>query len=198
MWVYSYDSLTFYAIAYFMGSIPFGYIFTKLLTGKDVRTLGSGSVGATNALRSGSKIAALATLIADTAKAYAALRLLKWLGASVDQRAMAMMFIAAGHCWPLWLGFKGGKGIGIFLGILLYRDHAPYIMTLAGIIPGIAIIVATRMSSLGTLTGISLSFIYGLYANQLSLFHTGIVYLIILWQHRENIYRLLTGKERRI
>jgi len=196
--VFAEKSLLYYALAYLIGSVPFGYIFTKVFTQKDVRQFGSGSVGATNALRSGSKLAGLATLIGDTAKAWGGLALIQNIGASADETAVSGIFLVIGHCWPLWLRFKGGKGIAVFLGILFNYDVYPYTMTLVGLIPAIIIIKATRLSSLGTLTGVSLSLGYGLYTQQLILPHPGIIYALILWQHRANIKRLIQGKEGRI
>ncbi|USO01024.1 MAG: glycerol-3-phosphate acyltransferase [Alphaproteobacteria bacterium] len=188
----------YYILAYFIGAIPFGYIFTKVLTHKDIRRFGSGSVGATNALRSGSTLAGIATLACDTAKAYGCLAFLKHIGANVHEIGFSGIILIIGHCWPLWLGFKGGKGIAVFLGIIFTHDYFPYAMTLLGVIPALIIIKATRLSSLGTLTGISLSLGYGLYAQHIAFLYGGIMYALIIWQHRGNIQRLVYAEEGRI
>ncbi len=180
---------------YLLGSIPFGLVLTKLAGLGDVRTQGSGNIGATNVLRTGRKDLALATLILDSGKAAAAALLAWWLlGRPEAAIAGAAAFI--GHCYPVWLGFRGGKGVATYLGVALALSF-PLGLALCGVwLIGAA---AFGYSSLAALIAALLAPILALLSDQswlaLGLFvMTGVVF----WRHRGNIGRLMKGEEPKI
>tara|TARA_R110000787_G_scaffold10693_11_gene35976 strand:+ start:316 stop:924 length:609 start_codon:yes stop_codon:yes gene_type:complete len=182
-------------IGYLLGSIPFGVLVAKGMGLGNLREIGSGNIGATNVLRTGSKPAAVATLLLDGAKGAVALLLARSL-AGEDAAQLAALTAMIGHCYPVWLGFKGGKGVATFLGILLALAWP------AGIAACIAWLVAaglTRMSSMGGLLAAGASSVlvvlmgYGT-AYLLCLLLT----LIVFWRHRTNISRIRAGTEPKI
>ena len=182
-------------IGYLLGSIPFGVLVAKGMGLGNLREIGSGNIGATNVLRTGSKPAAVATLLLDGAKGAVALLLARSL-AGEDAAQLAALAAMIGHCYPVWLGFKGGKGVATFLGILLALAWP------AGIAACIAWLVAaglTRMSSMGGLLAAGASSVlvvlmgYGT-AYLLCLLLT----LIVFWRHRTNISRIRAGTEPKI
>ena len=182
-------------IGYLLGSVPFGVLVAKGMGLGNLREIGSGNIGATNVLRTGSKPAAVATLLLDGAKGAVALLLARSL-AGEDAAQLAALTAMIGHCYPVWLGFKGGKGVATFLGILLALAWP------AGIAACIAWLVAaglTRMSSMGGLLAAGASSVlvvlmgYGT-AYLLCLLLT----LIVFWRHRTNISRIRAGTEPKI
>ena len=182
-------------IGYLLGSIPFGVLVAKGMGLGNLREIGSGNIGATNVLRTGSKPAAVATLLLDGAKGAVALLLARSL-AGEDAAQLAALAAMIGHCYPVWLGFKGGKGVATFMGILLALAWP------AGIAACIAWLVAaglTRMSSMGGLLAAGASSVlvvlmgYGT-AYLLCLLLT----LIVFWRHRTNISRIRAGTEPKI
>lgn len=183
------------AAGYLLGSIPFGVLVARLLGLGNLREIGSGNIGATNVLRTGSKPAAIATLLLDGAKGAVALLLARSL-AGEDAAQLAALAAMIGHCYPVWLGFKGGKGVATFLGILLALAWP------AGIAACVAWLIGaglTRMSSMGGLLAAGASSVlvilmgYGT-AYLLCLLLT----LIIFWRHRTNITRIRAGTEPKI
>ena len=182
-------------VGYLFGSIPFGIILTKLAGGPDLRSIGSGNIGATNVLRTGNKKVALATLLLDAGKGAAAILVVRYaLGYRLDLlEPLAAGAALIGHCYPVWLGFKGGKGVATFLGIAL---------ALWWPIGAIACAVwllaffATRYSSVGGLAAAnSAPIAAGLLGRlDLAFFFLGIAFLID-WKHRANIVRLANGTE---
>jgi glycerol-3-phosphate acyltransferase PlsY len=183
------------AVGYLLGSIPFGVLVARLLGLGNLREIGSGNIGATNVLRTGSKPAAIATLLLDGAKGAVALLLARSL-AGEDAAQLAALAAMIGHCYPVWLGFKGGKGVATFLGILLALAWP------AGIAACIAWLIGaglTRMSSMGGLLAAGASSVlvilmgYGT-AYLLCLLLT----LIVFWRHRANITRIRAGTEPKI
>jgi glycerol-3-phosphate acyltransferase PlsY len=183
------------AIGYLLGSIPFGVLVAKVLGLGNLREIGSGNIGATNVLRTGSKPAAIATLLLDGAKGAVALLLARSL-AGEDAAQLAALAAMIGHCYPVWLGFKGGKGVATFLGILLALAWP------AGIAACVAWLIGaglTRMSSMGGLLAAGASSVlvilmgYGT-AYLLCLLLT----LIVFWRHRANITRIRAGTEPKI
>lgn len=188
---------------YLLGSIPFGVILTRLVTGQDVRAIGSGNIGATNVLRTGRKDLAFATLILDAGKGAVALLLARWLLGSEVAGAVAGGAAFLGHLFPVWLKFRGGKGVATFFGLLL-AAHWPL-----GLIAGatwILVAVLFRISSLSALVASALAPIYallpltalGLPAAPAIAVLAAFTALLIWVRHHENIARLLKGAEPRI
>jgi glycerol-3-phosphate acyltransferase PlsY len=189
---------------YLLGSIPFGVIITRLGGLGDIRKVGSGNIGATNVLRTGRRDLAAATLIADAAKgAIAALGAYFWAkssGAFADPKlAMALAGGAAfiGHLFPVWLGFKGGKGVATFFGVLF--AVAPLVGVLAAV-TWLAAAAIFRFSSLGALAAAALAPLFAFLTHAgypviaLSVFMAVLIFI----RHHQNIGRLLKGEEPRI
>jgi glycerol-3-phosphate acyltransferase PlsY len=186
---------TLYALllGYALGSIPFGLILTRVFGAGDLRNIGSGSIGATNVLRTGRKGLAAATLLFDASKgALAVVLASQWWPLAAPIAAFGAI---VGHCFPVWLGFKGGKGVATALGIALALSW-PIALICAAV--WLTIFALTRISSLGgmiaTLTGPIAA--WGLGRPELILPLAGIA-LVVLWRHRANIARLRTGTEPR-
>lgn len=189
---------------YLLGSIPFGVILTRLVTGEDVRSIGSGNIGATNVLRTGRKDLAFATLILDAGKGAAAYLVAQALFPGVPAlAAIAGGAAFFGHLFPVWLGFKGGKGVATFFGLLLAAAWP------LGLMAGAAwLIVAAlfRMSSLAALVAAAAAPVFALLPLPLmSLPASGPVLAlaaataVLIWiRHHENVARLLKGTEPRI
>ena len=186
-------------LGYFLGSIPFGLVLTRYVGGIDLRTVGSGNIGATNVLRTGRKDLALATLVLDSGKAAIALMIARSVfGDVAGLTAGAAAFV--GHCYPVWLKFNGGKGVATFFGLLLAG------LPMVGIAAGatwILTALAFRFSSLGALAAASIAPViaYFLADPALAQIEAGFcVFLaaLIFWRHRGNIQRLATGQEPRI
>ncbi|HWA90763.1 MAG TPA: glycerol-3-phosphate 1-O-acyltransferase PlsY [Rhizomicrobium sp.] len=183
------------SIGYLLGSIPFGLIFAWLAGAGDVRKIGSGSIGATNVLRTGNRWAAAGTLVFDAAKGVAAVLLARaWLG---EYAALAAALGAVlGHLFPVWLKFKGGKGIATAAGVLL----ALYWPVAAlGAATWLVVAVVSRISSLSSLVTTVLAPVYMLVLGQkeMAVLVLVIAVLIVL-KHHENIARLMAGTEPRI
>jgi len=183
------------ALGYLLGSIPFGLILTRLAGKGDVREIGSGNIGATNVLRTGSKPLAAATLVLDCLKGTAAV-LLAWqlLGQSTGLAAAAGAMI--GHLYPVWLRFKGGKGVATFLGVLI-----PLLPIAAAVYAAIwlALLLTVRISSVAGMTAAASAPLSALVLKQNTLLPMLLGFaVLVLWKHRENILRLTKGTEPRI
>ena len=181
-------------IGYLFGSIPFGLVLTRLAGKGDVRAIGSGNIGATNVLRTGSKVLAALTLVLDCLKATAAILLSQLLfGPQTGALAAAGAFI--GHLYPVWLRFRGGKGVATLLGILVALLW-PAACVYAAI--WIFLLLTVRISSVAGMTAaISAPIVaFGLHSAYVPML-LGFA-LLVLWKHRENIARLLSGREPRI
>lgn len=182
-------------LGYLLGTIPFGLFFAWISGAGDVRKIGSGNIGATNVLRTGKKWAAAATLLCDGAKGAAAVLLARILlppGAEL----IAAGAVVLGHMFPLWLRFKGGKGVATYLGVC-FALYWPVGLMVAATWIGAACL--WRISSLSALIAIALSSSYFLLFRQEA--YAGLALalsLLIYWMHRENIRRLLQGTEPRI
>jgi acyl phosphate:glycerol-3-phosphate acyltransferase len=183
---------------YLLGSIPFGVILTRLFGAGDLRQIGSGNIGATNVLRTGRKGLAAATLILDGAKgavaALLAAQFVPQFGDSAPMLAGAAAFI--GHCYPVWLKFKGGKGVATLLG-LSFAFAWPIGLAFAA--TWLLAVLITRISSLGGLIG-SIAAPFTALAIGEHGYVTGLAALVVLvfWRHRENLVRLRAGTEPRI
>lgn len=179
---------------YALGSIPFGLIFTRLAGLGDVRSIGSGNIGATNVLRTGNKKLAAATLLSDMAKGLIAVIIAKQFGLEAGILAGIGAFL--GHCFPIWLKFKGGKGVATFVGVmagLLWQAAlvfiAVWLLTWA----------LTRYSSLAALVATLSASISSFWLGNTQIFGTLVLLTILIWLfHRENISRLLSGRESKI
>ena len=190
----SYAVLIALALGYLLGTIPFGLFFTWASGSGDVRKIGSGNIGATNVLRTGKKWAAVATLFCDGAKGAAAVLLVRHFLPGYE--TFAGLGAVLGHLFPVWLGFKGGKGVATFLGICLAL-YWPVGVLVAATWLGAALL--WRVSSLSALIAIALSSAYFLAVGRFAYAALALpLSLLITWMHRENIRRLLGGTEPRI
>lgn len=214
-------------LGYLLGSIPFGLLLTRAAGLGDVRSIGSGNIGATNVLRTGSKKLAALTLLLDTLKGTAAVLAGAWLGAQAAPdfsfaagghpaaagfeailgeakiRAVVQAFGMAagtaaflGHIFPAWLGFKGGKGVATYIGVLIgLAWQAAAVFALAWI----ATALATRYSSLSALVATIVVFLYLMLAGgPFVVPATAVMSALLFWKHRENIRRLMAGTETKI
>jgi len=180
--------------SYFLGSIPFGLILTKIFINKDLREIGSGNIGATNAFRSGKKILGVLTLLLDSSKAYLSVFLtLNYLPEYIYFSAL-LCFL--GHIFPVWLKFKGGKGVAVYLGIL---SSISIHLSIIFIISWLVILFFSKYSSLSSLISTLLIFIYSIIFKSFneSIFFF-IIFIIITYTHRENIIRLKNKEENKI
>lgn len=182
-------------IGYLLGSIPFGLILTKAMGLGDLRKIGSGNIGATNVLRTGNKGAAAATLLLDGAKGAVAVLLAREFGGEIAAQIAALAAFL-GHCFPVWLGFKGGKGVATFLGLMLALSWPVGLLACA---TWLATAVISRISSLSALVAASWSTLWCLLVGQGQVFFlTLALALLIIWRHHENLARLKAGTEPRI
>ena len=177
-------------ISYLFGSIPFGYLFTKILLKKDIRNVGSGNIGATNVLRTGNKSLGYLTLILDIAKAVVPVIYIKFNYPDLVYVSALCAFL--GHLFPIWLKFKGGKGVATFVGILISINI--YYALVFGIVWTLTFLIS-RYSSLSSLfASISIP-IYLLIINQSNIIFFIIMFVLIFYTHRENIKRLINKEE---
>ena len=185
------DILIIGIISYLMGSIPFGLILTKLFLNKDIREIGSGNIGATNVLRSGNKIIGYTTLIFDILKAVIPVIFVKTYYADFLYLASLCAFL--GHVFPVWLKFKGGKGVATYVGILFVINiYFGIIFALCWFV----IFGITKFSSLSSLiASISIPIYLIITSNFDEIFFFIIMFVLIFYTHRENIKRLKNKEE---
>ena len=180
---------------YLFGSIPFGLLLTRFAGKGDVRDIGSGSIGATNVLRTGSKLLAAATLVLDCLKATAAVLIAHSLWLSYEDFAAAGALI--GHLYPVWLKFRGGKGVATLLGILLGLQFWEGVAIYAAVWLGMLLLV--RISSVAGMTAaISAPVSAAIFDDDMRFPMFLAFALLVVWKHRENILRLKAGKEPRV
>lgn len=181
-------------VSYLLGSIPFGLVLTRLFGAGDLRQIGSGNIGATNVLRTGRKELAAATLLLDGAKGAAAVMIGRQLGTDYALLGGVAAFI--GHCYPVWLRFKGGKGVATMLGVTLALS---WVIGLVFAVVWLGALAVTRISSVG---GMAAAVSAPIAASVIGEVGTGyallILAMIILWKHRENIGRLIDGTEPKV
>lgn len=183
------------AFGYLLGSIPFGFLFARLGGKGDIRDIGSGNIGATNVLRSGSKLLALATLLADALKGGLAVALIWRLG-SDTAAYMAGLAAFIGHLFPVWLDFKGGKGVAVFIGAIVIMSPLTGISFLA---IWLVMAIAFRMSSLSAITAMIVSLPLLMFLGESDTArYAALMVALSLWAHRENIRRLRNGTESKI
>ena len=180
--------------SYFLGSIPFGLILTKLFLQKDIRELGSGNIGTTNVLRTGNKFLAASTLIFDLLKGYLSIYITLSFFESLVSYSGLICFI--GHIFPVWLKFKGGKGVATYLGIILALSYKFFIIF------GVSWVILSllfRFASVSSIISTLIIFLYAYFleSNSYSLI-LFIFFIVILYTHKENIARLKNSKENKI
>ena len=177
-------------VSYLFGSIPFGYLFAKILLKKDIRNVGSGNIGATNVLRTGNKSLGYLTLVLDIAKAVVPVIYIKFNYTDLVYISALCAFL--GHLFPVWLKFKGGKGVATFVGILISINI--YYALVFGII-WILTFLISKYSSLSSLfASISIP-IYLVIINQGNIIFFIIMFVLIFYTHKENIKRLINKEE---
>ncbi len=182
-------------LGYLVGSIPFGVVVSKLMGLGNLRDIGSGNIGATNVLRTGSKPAAAATLVLDAAKGAVVLLLARKL-AGEDAAMIVALTAMVGHCYPVWLKFKGGKGVATFLGILLALAWPAGI---AACLIWLVAVAITRISSMGGLVSAAASSILVVLTGHGAAYLLCVVLtIIVIWRHRANIARIKAGTEPKI
>ncbi|WP_299899251.1 glycerol-3-phosphate 1-O-acyltransferase PlsY [uncultured Ruegeria sp.] len=189
------ELLQWAVVGYLMGSIPFGLLLANVMGLGNLREIGSGNIGATNVLRTGNKAAAALTLLFDAAKGAMAV-LIARAYAGEDAAQIAALFAFLGHCFPIWLGFKGGKGVATFLGLWLALDWR------VGVACCLSWLVAAaiwRISSVGALAAAALSTTWVLVLTSGQSFILGVILtLIIYWRHSTNVARIKAGTEPKI
>jgi glycerol-3-phosphate acyltransferase PlsY len=184
-----------FLLGYLLGSIPFGLILTKLAGTPDLRSIGSGNIGATNVLRTGRKGLAAATLLFDMLKGTVAVILAGYYGGP-NAAMLAALGAFLGHLFPVWLGFKGGKGVAVYIGVLigLFWPAAAMFCVL-----WLATAATTRYSSLAALVASFVTPLFLWWFGHLALASLfAVLTLLLFYMHRENIKRLQTGNEGRI
>ena len=188
------DFLLVFLYSYFLGSIPFGLIITKIFLKKDIRNIGSGNIGTTNVLRTGKKSLAFATLLLDALKGYASV--VVSLIYFNDLIFLSALICFIGHVFPIWLSFRGGKGVAVYLGIIISLSFP------LGIVFGFSwlfIALIFKYSSLSSMVGALTVLLYSILLNDYSLsFFLFTIFIIILFTHRENIRKLKNSEESKI
>ena len=180
--------------SYFLGSIPFGLILTKIFLKKDLREIGSGNIGATNALRTGKKSLGVLTLLFDGLKGY--LSVVITLNYLPEYIYFSSLLCFLGHIFPIWLKFKGGKGVAVYFGILFSFSINVGVLFL---ISWLIVLYFSKYSSLSSLISSLIIFIYSIiFKNFNESIFFFIIFIIIIYTHRENIIRLKNKKENKI
>ena len=184
------DYLIIIVTSYFLGSIPFGLILTKLFLNKDIRNIGSGNIGATNVLRSGNKLIGYSTLLLDILKAILPVLYIKFYYPDLIYISSLSVFL--GHVFPIWLKFNGGKGVATYVGILFG------INLIYGLVFGITwiiIFLVSKYSSLSSLIGSISIPVYLFFVKGDQIIFFIIMFVLIFYTHRENIKRLKNKEE---
>ena len=187
----------FILVAYLIGSLPFAVIVSRALGLPDPRSYGSGNPGATNVLRTGRKVAALLTLAGDGGKGWLAVFLAARYGLDASGTAACALAVFLGHLFPVFLRFKGGKGVATAAGVLFAFD--PW-LGLAGAATWLVVAVATRYASLASMVAAVLApaFAYFMSVQASAVLALALIGALIVWRHRGNIANLAAGKERKI
>ncbi len=182
-------------VGYGLGSIPFGVVLARIMGLGNLREIGSGNIGATNVLRTGNKTAAALTLLLDGGKGAAAVLIARAF-APEDSVQVAALAAMLGHCYPVWLGFRGGKGVATFIGIWL---ALAWPVGLACCALWLLAAAVTRISSMGALVSAAGSTLCAVFLGYGTTLIFGVlVTLLVFWRHRENIRRIRAGTESRI
>ena len=177
-------------LSYLLGSIPFGFLLTKIFLKKDIRKVGSGNIGATNVLRTGNKFLGYSTLLLDIFKAGLPIIYVKLNYPEFIYICSLSVFL--GHVFPIWLKFKGGKGVATYVGMLIILNY------FLGIVFGIVWVITyliSKYSSLGSILGsLSVPIFIFFYSNDNIMFYF-IMFILIFYTHRENVKRLINKEE---
>lgn len=180
--------------SYFLGSIPFGLVLTKIFLKKDIRNIGSGNIGTTNVLRTGKKSLAIATLVLDLLKGY--FSVIVTLTYFENLTSYSALICLIGHIFPIWLKFKGGKGVAAYLGVILALSYKFFLVF------GVSWLILSflfRFASLSSIVSSLIIFIYAYFFNDSNYSLILFIFLvIIIYTHRENIVRLKNSKENKI
>lgn len=187
-------------IAYLMGSIPFGYLLVRFFKKEDIRTKGSGNIGATNVLRSGSKGLGALTFLLDALKGYAAVCLIgRWMAGDVNAIAIAGLLAVLGHIYPIWLGFKGGKGVATAFGVFLALAPHAALVALGIFVLLFAIFKYVSLSSIVAAAAFPFLVLWLDREKNTPLFLSVVFFcaFLIVVKHHQNIRRLLNGTEYR-
>ena len=179
--------------SYLLGSIPFGLILTKIFLKKDIRKIGSGNIGTTNVLRTGKKSLAASTLVLDLMKGYFSIIITFTYFENLISYSALICFI--GHIFPVWLKFKGGKGVATYLGVVLALSYKFFLIF------GISWLVLSflfRYASLSSIISSLIAFVFSYFFNNNFSLILFIFFIIILYTHRENIVRLKNSEESKI
>ena len=180
--------------SYFLGSIPFGLVLTKIFLKKDIRNIGSGNIGTTNVLRTGKKSLAIATLVLDLLKGY--FSVIVTLTYFENLTSYSALICLTGHIFPIWLKFKGGKGVAAYLGVILALSYKFFLIF------GVSWLILSflfRFASLSSIVSSLIIFIYAYFFNDSNYSLILFIFLvIIIYTHRENIVRLKNSKENKI
>ena len=178
-------------LSYLLGSIPFGFLLTKIFLKKDIREIGSGNIGATNVLRAGNKILGYSTLVFDILKAVLPILYIKFFMS--DYLYISALSIFIGHVFPIWLKFKGGKGVASYLGILCCLDI--YTALIFGVV-WISIFILFKFSSLSSLlASLTIPIFHFFYNSNSDYYFYFMMFILIFFTHRENIKRLRNNTE---
>jgi glycerol-3-phosphate acyltransferase PlsY len=184
-----------FGVGYLLGSIPFGLVLTKLAGTQDLRSIGSGSIGATNVLRTGSKALAVGTLLGDALKGTVAVVLMGYY-AGPDAAMLAALGAFLGHLFPVWLKFNGGKGVATYIGVLIGLFWPAAV---AFCVMWLAVAFATRYSSMAGLVAAFITPLFLWWFGHPALASLCVVMtLLLFYKHRENIKRLQAGTENKI
>jgi glycerol-3-phosphate acyltransferase PlsY len=182
-------------VGYLLGSIPFGLVLTKLAGTQDLRSIGSGSIGATNVLRTGSKALAVGTLLGDALKGTVAVVIMGYYGGP-DAAMLAALGAFLGHLFPVWLKFNGGKGVATYIGVLIGLFWPAAVVFC---VMWLAVAFATRYSSLAGLVAAFVTPLFLWWFGHPALASlTVVLTLLLFYKHRENIKRLQAGTENKI
>lgn len=192
------------SIAYLLGSIPFGYLLVRIFRKQDIRATGSGNIGATNVARSGAKGLGILTLVLDALKGFAAVVIAQHIAApygfpqAYEIAVCAAVAAVLGHCFPIWLGFHGGKGVATALGVFLAMAPLTVLYLLAVFL---VIVFFTRYVSLGSIVAAALFPVFALPSaparTPIIVIGYILIPLIVILKHHQNIRRLLRGTEHR-
>lgn len=190
-------------VAYLLGSIPFGLLVVRALGGPDIRQIGSGNIGAANVTRNAGKLAGILTLLLDAAKGYLAVWLAgHFTAGNIHWMMIAAVFAVVGHIFPVWLGFKGGKGVATGLGVFI---PICWQVAVAAIALWLLVVIFWRYSSLGSISAAAALplFVYLLYAPghappETVTFGTLLIVVLVILKHRSNIERLVSGQENKL
>jgi len=186
--------------AYLIGAIPFGLVIAKLFGLGDIRNIGSGNIGATNVLRTGNKIAAALTLLLDSGKGLFVVMIARYLNGDGNVIAITGLLSIVGHCYPIWLGFRGGKGVATGLGVFLgFHPLVGAMVCLVWLVTAFLF----RFSSLAAIISYtSAPIFFALISSPplpvLTVITAGMIAALAIWRHRGNIKRLFSGTEPRI